>query len=103
MIRHEFRELLDEVHQKCVELNETKGHDYAGDEDALSNFKEAAARLGIEKEKVWAVYADKHWQAVMTFCSQGQVESEPIEGRLLDVILYCQLLLGMIREDQAHA
>ena len=69
-------------------------------DDALSNFKDAAYRLGLTPEQVWSVYADKHWQAIMTFCGKGQVESEPIEGRLRDVILYSFLLLGLIEEEK---
>jgi hypothetical protein len=36
----------------------------------------------------------------MTFIKEGDVKSEPIEGRIHDVILYCFLLLGLIREKQ---
>jgi hypothetical protein len=100
MNRKHFLEMMDRVFEKIRELNERKGHDYAGDEDPFSNFKERAIDLGLSKEQIWAVYACKHWDAIMTFCKEGQVASEPIEGRLEDVILYCLLLMGMIETDQ---
>jgi len=100
MRRENFLGMMEEEFQKMTELNEQKGHDYAGDEDALSNLKEAAERLGITPEQVWAVYADKHWSAVMTFCREGQVASEPIEGRIRDIMVYGMLLLGLIEDGK---
>lgn len=99
MNRHDFLTMMDEDYGAIMEINRTKGNDYAGEEDALLNFKESARRLGLTPEQVWAVYADKHWSAVMTYCRNGRVESEGIEGRLHDAILYCFLLLGLIRES----
>lgn len=100
MERARFTALRDAHYEEIAKINDAKGQDYAGSEDALANFKEAAKRLGLEPEQVWAVYADKHWSAVMSYCKHGQVESEPIEGRLHDVILYCFLLLGLVEEKK---
>ncbi len=101
MHRQSFLDLLDREFSKIRKINETKGADYAQEEDALSNFKSAADRLGLTPEQVWAVYGDKHWSAVMTYCRESAVASEPIEGRLHDVILYCFLLLGLVEERRA--
>ena len=98
MDRTEFLAMLDEDYQAIRKINETKGHDYAGDDDALANFKRHATELGLTPEQVWSVYASKHWDAVMTYVREGSVASEPIEGRLHDVILYSFLLLGLVRE-----
>lgn len=100
MNRSDFGGLLDREFAVIRALNQTKGHDYAGDEDALLNFKSAAERLGLTPEQVWGVYGDKHWSAIMTFCKEGDVKSEPIEGRIRDVILYGFLLLGLIEEKK---
>lgn len=98
MNRTQFTQLLDEHFAQIREINATKGHDYAGDEDALANFKRQATQLGLSWEQVWGVYCSKHWDAVMTFVREGDVKSEPIEGRIHDVILYCFLLLGLIED-----
>jgi hypothetical protein len=99
--RSEFQELRDEAFQRIRDLNDTKGSDYAGDEDALSNFKRHAERLGLTPELVWAVYAGKHWDAIETYCRTGEVKSEAIEGRVYDLVLYSLLLLGLVREREA--
>ena len=100
MTRDEFQAFMQDNHEKILALNNTKGADYAGKEDALANFKRQAETLGLRPEQIWAVYTSKHWDAVMTFVREGQVESESIEGRLLDVILYCHLLLALIAEEE---
>lgn len=100
MIRSDFTALMERHYEQIKGINTTKGKDYAGDDDALSNFKRQAANLGLTAEQIWGVYAGKHWDAVMSYCRHGQVESEPIEGRIHDCILYCFLLLGLIEEKQ---
>jgi hypothetical protein len=96
MRRDEFRTLMKVTYTNLLDLNNTKGSDYAGDEDALANFKEQAASLGLTPEAVWGVYAGKHWSAIMTFIRKGEVQSEPIEGRIDDLLLYLLLLKGLI-------
>lgn len=100
MDRTEFLAMVDEDYKAIRKINEAKGHDYAGDDDALANFKQQGVALGLTPEQVWGVFAGKHWAAVMTFIREGDVASEPIEGRIHDVILYSFLLLGLIREKQ---
>lgn len=101
MDRATFVALMDEHYSSITEINRTKGHDYAGDDDALKNFKDQAAQLGLTPEQVWGVFAGKHWAAICTFIKEGDVKSEPIEGRIHDVILYCFLLLGLIEEKKS--
>lgn len=100
MDRNEFLALLEDEFSKIVEINKTKGHDYAGDQDALANFKAGAARLGLTPVQVWGVYASKHWSAIETFIKEGDVKSEPIEGRIQDAILYLFLLMGLIQDER---
>lgn len=100
MRREDFLALLESEHEKIVQLNRTKGSDYAGDEDALANFKLHAGQLGLTPEQIWAVYAGKHYDAILTYVREGDVKSEPVEGRILDMILYLYLLLGLVREKQ---
>jgi hypothetical protein len=101
MNRREFTDLMERHFGDIAEINATKGKDYASEADALDNFKRHAATLGLSPVQVWAVYTSKHWDAVMTFCREGAVHSEPIEGRIHDVILYCFLLLALIEEGSA--
>ena len=101
MTRDEFVKLMTREFDGIVTLNKTKGHEYAGDDDALSNFKQSGQAIGITPEQAWAVFAGKHFSAIQSYCREGQVHSEPIEGRVRDLILYGYLLLGLIAEKQA--
>lgn len=100
MDREAFSAFRDRHYAKIAEINDKKGADYAGDEDALANFKDAARQLGLRSEQIWAVYAHKHWSAIMAYCGKGKVESEPIKGRVHDLILYGFLLLGLIEDGE---
>lgn len=100
MDRSTFTKLLEKSHARELKLNGTKGKDYAGDEDALRNFKEAAAELGLTPEKVLGVYLHKHYSAIRTYIETGAVSSEGIEGRIDDARLYLALLEGLVVEKQ---
>lgn len=107
MDRTTFTELRDRHYAAIAEINDRKGHDYAGDDDALANFKKDDQRLrkivqNDPKLAKWYVYFDKHYEAVMTFLEEGDVKSEPIEGRIHDAILYLFLLLGLIEDMKAE-
>jgi hypothetical protein len=97
-----LHKLIEREFGSVLKLNETKGKDYASEHDALSHFKVRAESLGLTPEQVWAVLAGKHWEAIMEHCKEGKVKSEPIEGRVQDLILYLLLLLGLI-EDTTKA
>lgn len=103
MNRAYFQEFMDAEYGKIFRINASKGHDYAGDDDALSNFKDAAERLGMTPYQIWGVYASKHWSAIETFIKEGDVKSEPIAGRIHDIILYGFLLLGLLEEEEIDA
>jgi hypothetical protein len=100
MTTNEFDAMLEENYQEILTLCRTKGADYARDFDRLSNFKDQAAKLGLTPYQVWGVYANKHWDAINSFVrNNGQLESEPIESRVHDIILYSFLLLGLIHDQ----
>ena len=84
------------VVEACWKIYDQKGIDYTrgkGDEDRLDNFRRAAENNGVTFIQAWGVYFYKHISAVWKFAKDGKVESEPIEGRLYDVINYSILLL----------
>ena len=73
----------------------TKGHDYAGDEDRLANFKRIGARLGISPKMVCLVYMMKHLDATVTDAQTGSVKGEPIQEKLKDIVAYAMLYAGL--------
>lgn len=98
----QFQELFDRHLDEIESLMSTKGHDYTDGKDRLSNFKDQADRLGLTPYQIWAVYANKHWDAINAFVrNNGQLESEPIESRIHDIILYSFLLLGLVADANA--
>jgi hypothetical protein len=101
MNRTEFGKMRDAAYAQVVKLNDSKGHDYSGDDDALANFKEQAKDADVTPEKVWMIFFGKHLSAIKTYVREWQVQSEPIEGRILDAILYLFLLLGLVEEKKS--
>lgn len=96
--RNYLNEIINLTFDSINKLNDTKGNEYAGDEDALANFHNRATQLDLDPMKVWGVFAGKHWDAVLSYIRRGEVLSEPIEGRINDLVLYLILLKGLIAE-----
>ena len=92
---------FSETMMACWKIYDHKGNDYTrgkGDLDRTDNFKQAAENNGVTPFQAWGVYFYKHVSAVWRFLKDGKVESEPIDGRLHDVINYSILLLLLVRE-----
>lgn len=86
-----------------LEISATKGVEYANDEaDANANFKEIGKKLGIDPKMVLWIYATKHHQAITAYLKNGKVLSEPINGRIHDLALYCMVLLSLIQDEYEH-
>lgn len=101
--------LIDSTFAKVKELHKVKGGEYAGDVDRLANFRRNATRLGLQPETVWAVYFNKHIDALMQYISdlehgKSRPSSEPITGRALDAVTYLILFLALhdAREKMAQ-
>lgn len=95
----EFDALVDEARRRQDAILKTKGSDYTRhEEDRLSNFKRSAAAIGLTPLQVWAIFFNKHHDAIMAFIKTGKTESEGIEGRIDDCINYLYLLEAIIKE-----
>ena len=96
-----FDKIVAAARQRQDDLLRVKGADYTRHEaDRLSNFKRAAASVGVTSLQAWAIYAGKHWDAIMAFIKTGKAESEAIEGRLDDLANYLYILEGLINEER---
>lgn len=106
MTPQEFNEqIFEPTVEKMRELGRVKGGEYSGDADRLANFKRNAEALGLDPLQVWAVYAAKHWDSLMTFLKDLQTgtlrpRSESIEGRADDLLVYLMLFKGLIHDRQ---
>lgn len=98
------------VNQTFAEINRlliVKGGEYANAEDRLANFRRGAALTGCTPLQVLFIYMSKHYDAVASFVQtsakgEARPSSEPIEGRLDDLINYCLLAKALIREQAAR-
>lgn len=95
--------LINETITTIHKLRDLKGGEYAGDDDALANFRRNGLALGMSMEAVWAVYAAKHWDALQQYVKDinagtTRVRMEPIEGRIDDLIVYLMLFKGICDE-----
>lgn len=100
MKKSEFRELLEGVHKKLLDLTETKGEEYSNDDDQLANFKRSAVESGCTKYQVWLIFFNKHMDAIKYFVKNKEIKStEGLIGRIDDAILYLMLLRAMYIED----
>ena len=99
-----FRD-IDRFLYDTFEVMRKKGHDYrqGNDADLLHNFRTVANSVGTPMEKVWFTYFYKHYSALVTFIKEGgQQESEPIEARITDLIVYLVLFWKMVQEIRAQ-
>lgn len=94
----EMEELQEGLFDQIRKIRITKGREYATDKDTLADFKEVAADAGITPLQCWLTYVQKHQRAISTFVREGAVKSESIEGRILDVVVYHILLLGLVKD-----
>lgn len=99
----EFDALVNQTFAEINRLLIVKGGEYANAEDRLANFKRGAGLTGCTPLQVLFIYMSKHYDAVASFVqtsAKGEVRpsSEPIEGRLDDLINYCLLAKGLIAE-----
>lgn len=87
----------------CIEVLASKGADYTAGHmktDRLHNFRTIATELGVPMEKAWFVYFYKHYASIVKYVKEGQVESEPIRGRIVDCINYLVLLNAIIEDGK---
>lgn len=90
-----------ELMKDCDEVLRTKGNDYTQGNDGaygtLKSFFVSAEDIDLPPYKVLYVLLAKHLAAIKSFIKRGQVESEPIEQRIVDAVNYLFLLYKMIK------
>lgn len=105
MNQEDFANQVNAIMASCHQLLVVKGGEYAGSEDRLANFKRGAALTGCTPLQCLFVYMSKHYDAVATYIRDEAVgkvrpRSEPILGRLDDLINYAILAQALIVEEK---
>ena len=103
MNQADFTTLVESTFTSTKDLLVVKGGEYAGTSDRLSNFKRGAALTGCTPLQVALIYLAKHYDALATYIRDQAVchdrpRSEPIGGRLDDMINYAILIKALIEE-----
>jgi len=100
MNQQEFQETRNYLLDKCQEIMEAKQPEYTQKNiDILNNFKSTAESIGIEPMEVWAVFFNKHIQAILTHAGDPYMpQAEPIESRYADAINYLLLGFSLIQD-----
>lgn len=77
-----------------------KGPEYTRGTDCLENFKRVGGALGVSPLVAWALFANKHFDAILSYVRTGKVHSEPIQGRFADLRNYLDLGLALVKEQE---
>lgn len=106
--KREMSDLVNSTITTIHKLRDLKGREYAGDTDALANFRRNGLALGMSMESVWAVYAAKHWDAIQQYIKDAnagifRTRLEPISGRADDLIVYLILFKAILQEQEGMA
>jgi hypothetical protein len=103
MTRDTLNKHTAELRELCDRTGGAKSQDYASAVDTLDNFKQSAANVGTSKYQSWYVFFDKHVSAISNAIKRNpeapEVITEPLKMRIVDAIVYLQLLNGMLTED----
>lgn len=102
MERKTLYELIERMAKDETETLINKGEEYTcGSQDALHNFKDTSQSIGLTALQVWATFANKHWQSIMSYIRLGKEAcDEPIEGRIKDLRNYLILLRALVDENK---
>lgn len=108
----EFYARTEEFFKENLKVMQSKGSEYSGSDDKFANFKRLAKMQGIPAESIWLTYFTKHFDSLVSFIrrvNQGEsvagIEatlSEPIAGRIGDMINYLYILKGMLDEKKEY-
>jgi len=104
---NKFNILIEKTFDEIKKLSKLKGGEYSGDDDRLANFRRNGTALSLPMETIWAVYAAKHWDALMQYVSDlntgiARTRMESLEGRCDDLIVYLLLFKAMLSEKEVY-
>lgn len=94
-----FKRMMVAVFDECAKTADSKGIDYTGEEDRLSDFKDMAAINDVSPATVANIFGQKHHRAIDRYRKIKHLESETLEMRVVDAINYHLLELACLVED----
>jgi|TARA_R100001129_G_scaffold12723_1_gene8305 hypothetical protein len=97
----EYKKLRDEFILDTFVLSDVKRVEYTEgnhNDNVLWNFESIADKVNLTPLQVLSVYYQKHNSSINNYFKDGKEYSEPIEGRIQDMINYLLLMVAMIRK-----
>lgn len=90
---------FDKLIAEIVELHNKKNHDYAKDEDPLSNFRRCEA-FGIPSYKGVLVRLSDKWSRVEQLSAGKQPKNESLRDSLIDSAVYSLIAVLLLDEQK---
>ena len=106
MTKERFDILRDEFLEKEAKILYWKQGEYSSGDDALQNFREVAAFMGLKPSEVVLAYLMKHVQSISLAVRTGQYawdwntkEGEGLKQRIVDARNYLLFLAACLEEE----
>ena len=94
-------ELLVDIWNKVKSIRTEGQKEYAHDKDnVFANFQRIAMLQELDKKQILMTYLLKHIDGIMSFIKGHKSQREDVRGRIVDVIVYLNLLWGMVDEEE---
>ena len=94
-----FNNMVDAIWITGKLVLNDKGHSYAHSGNPFANFERLSNILGTDRKKILLVYLFKHIDAITAYINGQYMDTEPVQGRIVDAINYLTILYAMIEEE----
>jgi hypothetical protein len=102
MTQSEFLETAKKFYQEAEKILNSKGKEYAADEDRLANFKDVGKELGVSPELICYVYMRKHLRSIESYLRTGK-KSVEMSSRLQDISNYILFFYALLQDRDLKA
>lgn len=96
--------IIADAMKRAEKLFATKNAEYGDKADILANFRRLSALQGVPMSTAWFFLAGKHIDTIAQYVkdvreNKSRARSEPIRGRIDDLVVYSLLLLAIVAEE----
>ena len=106
MTYDQFTAVLNDLLEQIRKTRDAGQAEYAHTTtNVFANFDRVAEQTGMTREQVLMVYLLKHLDGICAYIKGHRSQREPVQGRIIDAIVYLTLLYGMVvasEEAKAH-
>tara|TARA_R110002020_G_scaffold130699_2_gene292293 strand:- start:1544 stop:1885 length:342 start_codon:yes stop_codon:yes gene_type:complete len=101
MTSKEYKKLRETFLKETLALSDAKRIEYTEgnhNDNVLWNFENIALNVDLKPMQVLSIYLHKHISSLRNYLKDGREYSEPIEGRISDIINYLLLMVAMLHK-----